>query len=157
MHSHAERHLHGNRPVLHDRMAPPAVDASSATFVATFVLVSLGLVAGLVAIAMAPLTVTIPLAIVLATYLVGTSVIVWEDRRRARAAVAGGGSVPRVNPALRTLAASSTTFLIAAFLVPEGLGSVLAAIGLGGLLVFRIMAMPAGWGMRRPPGPGPRP
>lgn len=159
--AYANGHLGAHRPILENPSVQPAVDASSTTFVATYLLVSIAVVAAITLIAMAPLNVIVPLGVVFFAYLLGTLVLSIAERRRRpddQEPGSGGTTAAARDPAdgvpsgVIALAVLSVGLLVAAFAAPERLGAMLAALGLGGLFIYRIIAMPAGWSDRRAAG-----
>lgn len=127
---------------------PPPDGISSIAFLSRFLLVSLGVMMAVALIVSAPVTVALPLGIVLVGYAIATAGVTAVDRARRRrpdAAVA-----PTVIPGRwGALLGLSLLFLVLAVVVPERIGSVLAPLGFIGLLTYRVTAVRRGWFPRR--------
>ena len=165
--------MHTRIPV-NASLPPPANLPSGTTFVARVLLISMAVVATIALIITAPLNVTVPLGFVLLAGLFGTLVLSALERRRQRrreirdrgsSGVSRSSGTTSRDPdsANRTpagsgaLAAFSISLLGIAFLAPEQLGVVMAAIGLAGLFVLRLFAMFGGWAPRGSAWAEPRP
>jgi small-conductance mechanosensitive channel len=147
-----------------------AVHAPSArAFVAKIMFSAFVIVMAATLMATAPRTVTIPVAIVLGTGLVASTLTVTGDqwlarqgRRRASKRRSAPPPATGQHPGLAVrddydpdaprrvagwgaLAAMSVSLLVVALVVGQRLGAVLAAAGLAGLAVFRLAAMYGGW------------
>ena len=143
-------------------LPPPATVPSGTTFVSSFLLGSMAIVATIALILTTPLTVIVPLGVVFLAGLSGTLVLSALERRRQRRRERGPNGVSRssgtpshdpdsagrIPAGSGALAAFSLTLLGIAFLAPQQLGVVMAAIGLAGLFLVRVYAMGAGWAPR---------
>jgi hypothetical protein len=142
---------------------------SAATFVAKVIFAAIAIVMAAALIASASPAVTIPLATVLVAGLVASGLVVAADRwlagryrrrRRQRRSVVRNAADQRLDGHRRAehspdapggargwgaLAAVSVALLLLATVVPEGPGIAMSAIGLAGLLVFRLATMYDGW------------
>ena len=122
---------------------------SASVFAAKAVFAAIAIVTAATLIVTAPQTVTIPLAVVLGSGLVASGLVVLVDRqgsfgrRRRRGRLRHQSR--RSAEGWGVLGAVSVGLLVLALLAPEGLGVALAAIGLAGLMVFRLGAMYGGW------------
>ncbi|MDQ3997698.1 MAG: hypothetical protein M3303_11875 [Gemmatimonadota bacterium] len=137
-------------------------------FVAKFLLAAIAIVLGAAVIAAAPRTVTIPIGTVVAVGLVVSGLVAMIRRRRAtrgrrpdrpgaathrpdhsrlRADDASSESMREIG--WLALGVVSLTVLVLALVVPTELGVAFAAIGLAGLVVFRLLAGWGGWPPQR--------
>lgn len=131
----------------HNMSLPPprAAERSSAPlpFVSKLIFSTIATVLGAAVIWTAPATVTIPITIVLVAGIAASGVIAlvgrWKGSMRELGWLAVG-------------AASIATILLA-LIVPDDLEVGFAAVGLAGLVVFRLMAAWVGWGPDRGPAP----
>ena len=146
-------------------LPPPTGLPSATAFVARYLLISVAILATIGLIVVAPLTVTVPLGFVFLAGLLGTGVLSALERRRHRGREShdpesGGGSHPysagsagdglagRMPSASGALAVFSISMLGLALLAPVPIGAGIAALGFGGLIILRVLAMFAGWAPR---------
>ncbi len=150
---------------------PGPVENSPAAivFISKFLFAAIAIVLGAALIAAAPRTVTIPIGVVLATGLVAAGLVAmvgrWRPTPNKRSARRSAVAAP--HPADRTdgirlrdddpsdesmrdrgwlaLGVVSITVLLLALVVPKELAVAFVAIGLAGLLVFRLTATWVGW------------
>jgi hypothetical protein len=144
---------------------PPA----AIVFISKFLFAAMAIVLGAALIAAAPRTVTIPIGVVFATGLVTAGLVAMVGRWRAtssrrsarRSAVVAPRAADRTDgirlrgddpsdESMRdtgwlALGVVSITVLLLALVVPNKLAAAFAAIGLAGLLVFRLTAAAVGW------------
>lgn len=137
-----------------------AREPSALSFVVKVILAALGIAMAATVIVTAPRSVTIPLAVALGTGLVAGGLIKAADRflERRRHRTTRRRSVmsretshqPRADAAADAvgwgvLGVVSVVLLVLALLVPRELGIGMAAVGVAGLLVFRLSAMYGDW------------
>jgi drug/metabolite transporter (DMT)-like permease len=153
----------GSTSTVNSSQPPPSASPSATVFVAKVIFIGIAIVASATGIVSAPLRVTLPLGLVFVMGLLGTLGITWVDRWQARrrtrrslprssAPVPScpphtgddlGGDESSVSVSTSTLlvvAAASSIVVLVAFLMPEELGIGLAAVGLVGLFMIRLLA-----------------
>jgi hypothetical protein len=149
---------------------PAEKSPAPTVFISKFLSAAIAIVFGAALIAAAPRTVTIPIGVVFATGLVAASLVAIVGRWRptsgkwsaGRSAVAASHATDRTDgvrlrdddpssdESMRergwlALGVVSITVLLLALVVPNELAVAFAAIGLTGLLVFRLTAAWVGW------------
>jgi hypothetical protein len=147
-----------------------AGEPSAVSFVAVTLVAAIALIFSLVLIVTAPATVTLPLGIAFVVGAVSSALAVkWDRRRRGRhrprafsppsplrtsadsepvGLLHGASDEDRRGFGWGAVGAVSMLLLVSALIVPESIGILFMAIGLAGLMMFRLAAMSRGWAPR---------
>jgi hypothetical protein len=156
-----------SQPVSVPTRRPSDSSPAPIVFLSKFLLTGIAIVLGAAVIATAPRTVTIPIGLVLAAGLVASGLVTLAERWRAfrgrtparmRGSAAATGARPEgarlvdelADESMRergwlALGVVSITVLSLAIVLPDELAVAFAAIGLAGLVVFRLTASSVGW------------
>jgi hypothetical protein len=131
----------------------PASTPSASAFVARVIFIAIAVVMATALIAVAPRTVTIPIAVAAITGLTAGALVMLGDgrlvRRPRRRGADGRSGASAATAGWGVLGATSLSLLLLALVLPQPVAVPLAAVSLGGLVLIRLAAF-AGSMRRRP-------